>query len=674
MARARLSACLIVKDESDQLPRCLRSLAPVADQVVVVDTGSRDGTVEVARAHGARVAVVPWRGDFSAARNAALGLASGDWILVLDADEELDDSTLPQLRQALSAPGAEAYWCRVVSYLGETPDDGNVVENQSVRLFRNRRAYRFRGRIHEQILPALAEAGAQPQASPVTILHYGYLSSVVALKQKIARNAALLEEETARHPEDAFSWFNLGTEHLRAQRLAEAEEAFRRSLLLTGPEKPRYLSVAVRNLVLTLRAQGKHAEVLEVLRQYQSVFPDYTDLVYLEGLTHADLLDWESVEGAMRRALELGDAPSEHYLVLHGAGGELARLWLGIAEAERGRGSSALRSIAAAADALPHDPLALEHLARLALRLEGPAGALARLLPVARRGTQAARRVARALAKAGAYAEALTALRAGDDSEDPQVAVFVGECLFRLGRISEAIETFLGVPEGHPARLPALLDAVVASLVAGDDRAAGEYLARAQALEPRGVDVLFRAFRAVLEVVRGTGGRIDVPDDERPVALALVRNLVRAALSQGQTRLASRLSLLLRLLGLSDGEALCLMGKLAYLSGCGDLAGQYLSRAYAQGGLDAEGCAIAADLHYQAGHLEDAVVLYRAFVETASRGALATYLQAASAALRLHRLGEALHFLQCGLVHYPQASLLRDARERIQALGSARPA
>src|SRR5579884_3483257 len=324
VARARLSACLIVKDESDQLPRCLRSLAPVADEVVVVDTGSRDGTVEVARAHGARVAVVPWRGDFSAARNAALGLASGDWILVLDAD------------------------------------DGNVVENQSVRLFRNRRAYRFRGRIHEQILPALAEAGAQPQASPVTILHYGYLSSVVALKQKIARNAALLEEETARHPEDAFSWFNLGTEHLRAQRLAEAEEAFRRSLLLTGPEKPRYLSVAVRNLVLTLRAQGKHAEVLEVLRQYQSVFPDYTDLVYLEGLTHADLLDWESVEGAMRRALELGDAPSEHYLVLHGAGGELARLWLGIAEAERGRGSSALRSIAAAADALPHDPLALE--------------------------------------------------------------------------------------------------------------------------------------------------------------------------------------------------------------------------------------------------------------------------------------------------------------------------
>lgn len=663
-----LSACLIVRDEADQLLRCLRSLAPVVDDVVVVDTGSRDDTVEVARSAGARIARVPWQGDFSAARNTALGMARGDWILVLDADEELDEASYALLRQYLEDPTAEAHWCRVVSYLGDVPDDSNVVENQSVRLFRNRRRYRFRGRIHEQILPALTEAGAEVKPSSITLLHYGYLAPVVALKQKVARNAAILQDEVQRHPEDPFTWFNLGTEHLRARHLAEAEEAFRRALALVGHDRPRYLSVVVRNLVLTLRAQGKLEEVLEVLRHYQSVFPDYTDLVYLEGLIHADLLDWDSVESTMRRALAMGDAPTGPYLVLHGAGSALPRLWLGIAAAERGHGLEGLGELEAAAESLPHDPSTLNHLARLSVRLEGPQRALERLLPLARRGEQASRRVARALAQAGAYSQALDALSAADCGDDPLVAVFRGECLFRVGRIPEAIETFLRVPPHHPARLPALLDATVAALVADDGLRAREFLDAARALEPVGVDVVLRTFEAVISVALGGTRPVEIPDQDRPVAVAIVCNIARAALSQGQTALAARLGLILRLLGLSDGEALCLMGKLAYLSGRADLAGFYLERAYAQCGLDADGCAIAAELHAHAGNVEDAVVLYRAFVRTGNRGALATYLQAASAALRAGRIDDALDFLECGAAHYPRASLLREARERIRAL------
>lgn len=97
----RISLCMIVKDEEEHLPRCLASVADVVDEIVVVDTGSQDHTVAVAAAHGARVFQIPWTGDFSAARNAAIDRATGDWVLVLDADDELT----PETRAALPPVG-----------------------------------------------------------------------------------------------------------------------------------------------------------------------------------------------------------------------------------------------------------------------------------------------------------------------------------------------------------------------------------------------------------------------------------------------------------------------------------------------------------------------------------------------------------------------------------------
>src|SRR4029077_18021100 len=84
-----LSAAIIVKDEADHLDACLSSLHGLVDEIVVVDTGSTDGSVAVAERHGAVVAHEPWRGDFSAPRNRSLDLATGDWILYIDADERV---------------------------------------------------------------------------------------------------------------------------------------------------------------------------------------------------------------------------------------------------------------------------------------------------------------------------------------------------------------------------------------------------------------------------------------------------------------------------------------------------------------------------------------------------------------------------------------------------------
>src|SRR5438477_6471542 len=100
--RPRLTVCMIVKNEAANLRRALASVGPVADELVVVDTGSTDDSAAVAAELGARVAHFAWCDDFAAARNAALALASGAWILSLDADEELDPASVAPLRQLVA--------------------------------------------------------------------------------------------------------------------------------------------------------------------------------------------------------------------------------------------------------------------------------------------------------------------------------------------------------------------------------------------------------------------------------------------------------------------------------------------------------------------------------------------------------------------------------------------
>jgi len=661
----KLSVCLIVKNEAASLAGCLRSVRGVVDEIVVVDTGSTDETVEIARAEGARVTRITWRGDFAAARNAALDQATGDWIFVLDADEELDDTSATAVRAAVADPLAEAYWVRIVSYLGDSPDEQLSVENLYPRLFRRRPAYRFAGDIHEQILPALTSAGAEVRTSSITLLHYGYLVPVVARRGKIARNITMLEGALKKHPNDPYHWFNLGTEHLRDRHPVEAERAFRRSLKLLGAKAPRYLSVIVRNLTLALRDQRKDQATLELLRQYQVKFPDYTDLHYFEGLVCADLFDWDGVEAAMRRALALGDAPSDNYLVLRGAGSTLPLVWIAIAKMERGE--DAVLALQTAADAVPHDPNVLEHLVRRSCRSEGTAKALERVRPIARTGRVAARRVARAFAKAGAYDAALEVL-SPEDTDDGFVTLFRGECLFRLGRLEEAYAVLGEVPRNNAALLPALLRRIQTALVMGDVARARTMLVEAQYVQPHGLEAVFRTFDAMLAVCEETSRLVEIPDADRAIAIPIIRNVIRSALACGATALASSLSLLLRLAGLSDGEALCLMGKLAYLEQQHTVAGQFLGRAFALRGLDAEGCAIAADLHRLAQNYDDALTLYQAFVGTRTRGAMSMYLEAASVALKLRRLDDALTFLDAGLAVYPSATLLGKARTKIASI------
>lgn len=194
-----LSAAIIVKDEADRLDACLTSLQGLVDEIVVVDTGSTDASVAVAQRHGAVVAHEPWQGDFATPRNRSLDLVTGDWVLYVDADEQVEGDFDAARAHLDAARECIAFRVRFVPRVGWTP----FLE---YRLWRNRPDIRFQGHIHETVVPAIRAAAhaERLRVEPFdrfSIHHFGYEGDRA---DKRARDEPLLLAELARHPDRPF--------------------------------------------------------------------------------------------------------------------------------------------------------------------------------------------------------------------------------------------------------------------------------------------------------------------------------------------------------------------------------------------------------------------------------------------------------------------------------------
>ena len=174
-----IALCVIAKNEEAMIADCLDSARPFVDEMVVVDTGSTDRTVEIAEAHGARVLHFEWINDFAAARNFAIDNATSDWILMLDADERLAPESGPLLPSA--AEGIPN------GYFGFCVQIENKVQNRSMahymtRYFPRHPGLRFVGRIHEELKPQIDGLGSAVMMLPmVRVIHYGYEPAIYAL-------------------------------------------------------------------------------------------------------------------------------------------------------------------------------------------------------------------------------------------------------------------------------------------------------------------------------------------------------------------------------------------------------------------------------------------------------------------------------------------------------------
>lgn len=308
---AKISLCMIVKDEAQNLKRCLESVAGAVDEIIVVDTGSTDDTCKIAREMGAQVDFFPWNENFSDARNASLERATGEWILFLDADETLAEESKAALHRLAVDSNVEGYFVKILNYLG---NEGwiETCTDMVFRLFRNRAQYRFRGAIHEQIADVILEKNSRAvyrMAEELVIIHYGYLDRHIEEKDKKNRNIKIIEKELAEDPENRLLRYHYGVELYRAGRYGEAAEELTRAANGIDPNTI-YLPKLLRYIVMSHQSAGQPEQALEVAAIGHGFFPDYADLYYYAGLLHLELKQYVKAGEAFQKAVNMPAQPA----------------------------------------------------------------------------------------------------------------------------------------------------------------------------------------------------------------------------------------------------------------------------------------------------------------------------------------------------------------------------
>ena len=283
--KPRLSVCMIVKNEERFLGQCLTSVKDIADELIVIDTGSTDRTIEIARQHGAQVGHFEWCDDFAAARNASITPATGDWILFLDADEELSLAEKQNLPALLNRNNVALIRLPLINtHLGKSSHA--VVP----RLFRNIPTIQFLGCVHEgvyaTVLKVSKEWHIEISLGDLLILHHGYTPELTAERNKIQRNYDLLVKAIEKHSNSSYFYRHLGFELHRMGRTIESFEAYAKALYLIESNPELKITDEERESLLT-----QYSGYLLKDRQYEKVLEVLTsDLALRESLTPGQLL------------------------------------------------------------------------------------------------------------------------------------------------------------------------------------------------------------------------------------------------------------------------------------------------------------------------------------------------------------------------------------------------
>lgn len=294
---------MIVRDEEQFLDACLSSARGVADEIVVLDTGSTDRTAEIARSHGARVHSHAWADSYSEARNAAIDLATGDWILILDADECLDESAGPAILAAVQDPSREAYLLPQRNYT--TSSAADFIVNHTCRLWRNRPEYRYAGRVHEQPAAQSPKRADQIGHLDAIIHHFGDQPAVFAERDKHSRYIRLLEMELRDNPSDAAKLHEMATLHYVSGHFGEALHYLHRAADLAHPETA-LAGLVFSTLIGALYHAGQPEQAISTLDRALRSGIRHPEIHYAGGQSLMSLGRYEEAVPHFARAIELG--------------------------------------------------------------------------------------------------------------------------------------------------------------------------------------------------------------------------------------------------------------------------------------------------------------------------------------------------------------------------------
>ena len=259
---------MIVKNEERDLPKCLDSVRDLAGELIVVDTGSTDGTPDIAARYGAKV--IPFdfsKVDFAAARNCAITQANGRWILMLDADEILDDAGKPEIERLISQGDNTAYF---LERHNRSSDSSSSTTDYVVRLFPNRAHHRYRGRVHEIIDASILAGGGRLKKTGIRIDHK-FASDREARRRKNHWYIEILKEEIAADPNDDSRLDFLAAEYHQLEMFNEATEIAERIVHMRPGDARAHLFLGTYHLLYQhdpVRARADFSQALKLRPGY----------------------------------------------------------------------------------------------------------------------------------------------------------------------------------------------------------------------------------------------------------------------------------------------------------------------------------------------------------------------------------------------------------------------
>lgn len=304
---AILSVCMIVKNEAKNLANCLKSIKDIANEIIVIDTGSIDNTKEIALNHGAKVYDFEWIDDFSAARNYSIEKATGDWILILDGDDEFEIKDSEKLLNIINCKDSgDICLFNTVCYVGETPGNDKIM-NVNIRLFKNTPNLRYQGKIHECLVPK--GFVAETKLYDVTIYHYGYLNSYVREQNKRDRNMRILEGQLKDDPENPFLLFCMGNEYYAQYELQKALKCFLPAYKTAGIGDI-YTPKLVIRIISCYQIQGNYEEAMKYCEDALVRYPSFTDVEYMKGGIYQIKQNYYKAIKCFENCLTLGEPSS----------------------------------------------------------------------------------------------------------------------------------------------------------------------------------------------------------------------------------------------------------------------------------------------------------------------------------------------------------------------------
>jgi glycosyltransferase involved in cell wall biosynthesis len=276
-----LSLCMIVKNEEKVLQRCLDSVYGIVDEIIIVDTGSTDSTKEIALKYVDKIYEFEWTNSFADARNYAQEQASGEWILVLDADEYVDRGNLEEVVTILknSKEHIDGYDVTIYNFMGTYGE--RVIQHRNTRIYRNVSNIRYFRSIHEQLKKNEKE-DLITEMIPFIIYHSGYMTQIVKEKNKSDRNAKLLDKELNFSKNKGFDYFNLANEYL-SKDVEKALEYYVKAYKYKPNFGYSWVSLCIVQIILCLTYLKRFNEALDVISDAENIYSETPDFKYLRG-------------------------------------------------------------------------------------------------------------------------------------------------------------------------------------------------------------------------------------------------------------------------------------------------------------------------------------------------------------------------------------------------------